>query len=40
MPDVGAEIAVLEKSDLSEKEKLVKKEELMRDYSIKSEPIH
>ena len=40
MPDVGAEIAVLEKSDLSEKEKLVKKDELMRDYSIKSERIH
>ncbi|MDC3050286.1 preprotein translocase subunit SecA [Flavobacteriales bacterium] len=40
MPDVGAEIAVLEKSNLSEKEKLVKKDELMRDYSIKSERIH
>ena len=40
MPDVGAEIALLEKSDLSEKEKLVKKDELMRDYSIKSERIH
>ena len=40
MPDVGAEIAVLEKSDLNEKEKLVKKDELMRDYSIKSERIH
>ena len=40
MPDVGAEIAELEKSDLGEKEMLTKKEALMRDFSIKSERIH
>jgi preprotein translocase subunit SecA len=40
MPDVGAEIADLEKSSMSEKEILVAKDELMRDYSIKSERIH
>ena len=40
MPDVGAEIAELEKSSLSEQEILLKKDELMRDYSVKSERIH
>ena len=40
MPDVGATIAELEKSDASDKEKLQTKESLMRDYSIKSERIH
>tara|TARA_B100000900_G_C20602260_1_gene726154 strand:+ start:4775 stop:8095 length:3321 start_codon:yes stop_codon:yes gene_type:complete len=40
MPDVGATIAELEKSDASDKEKLETKETLMRDYSIKSERIH
>src|SRR5690554_5988133 len=37
MPDVGTEIAEIEKSDLSAEEKLAKKEELMRDFSVKSE---
>jgi preprotein translocase subunit SecA len=40
MPDVGAEIAELEKGMLNDKEKIIKKEALMRDYSIKSERIH
>jgi preprotein translocase subunit SecA len=40
MPDVGAEIAELEKSVLKEKELIVAKDELMRDYSVKSERIH
>ncbi|MGV3684443.1 MAG: preprotein translocase subunit SecA [Daejeonella sp.] len=40
MPDVGTEIAELEKSDLSTEEKIAKKDALMRDYSIKSERIH
>jgi preprotein translocase subunit SecA len=40
MPDVGSEIADLEKAELNDKDKLVKKESLMRDYSIKSERIH
>jgi len=40
MPDVGSEIADLEKSDLSADEKAAKKDEIMRDFSIKSERIH
>ena len=40
MPDVGTEIADLEKSSLSTEEKITKKDELMRDFSIKSERIH
>ena len=40
MPDVGAEIASLEASEISSEEKAVKKDELMRDFSVKSERIH
>jgi preprotein translocase subunit SecA len=40
MPDVGAAIADMEKSDMAEEEKIKQKDELMRDYSIKSERIH
>nr|MDQ3049124.1 preprotein translocase subunit SecA [Bacteroidota bacterium] len=40
LPDVGAEIAELEKSGLTLEEKAVKKEEMIRDYSIKSERVH
>ena len=40
MPDVGTEIADLEKSSFSTEEKITKKDELMRDFSIKSERIH
>lgn len=40
MPDVGTEIAKIEKSDLSAEEKIAHKDELMRDFSIKSERIH
>lgn len=40
LPDVGAEIAELEKSTLSLEEKVKKKDELIRDYSIKSERVH
>ncbi|MBN2175955.1 MAG: preprotein translocase subunit SecA [Bacteroidales bacterium] len=40
LPDVGAELADLEKSDLSEKKKLEKKSEILRDFSIKSERVH
>jgi preprotein translocase subunit SecA len=40
MPDVGSEIAVIEKSTLSTDDKLNKKEELLRDFAIKSERIH
>ncbi len=40
MPDVGTEIAEIEKSDLPAEEKIAKKDALMRDFSIKSERIH
>ena len=40
MPDVGAAIAEIDNSSLSEQDRLVKKDELMRDFSIKSERIH
>ncbi len=40
LPDVGSEIAVLEKSDLPEEEKLKQKDELLQNYSIKSERVH
>lgn len=40
LPDVGSEIAEIEKSNLSTQEKLQRKEALMRDFSIKSERIH
>jgi preprotein translocase subunit SecA len=40
MPDVGTEIAEIEKSSLSAEEKIAKKDELMRDYAVKSERIH
>ena len=40
MPDMGLEIAEIEKKNLSEREEANKKSELMRDYSIKSERVH
>lgn len=40
MPDVGSHIADLEKTSLTESEKQKKKDELMRDFSVKSERIH
>jgi preprotein translocase subunit SecA len=40
MPDVGTEIADIEKSALSNEEKAHKKDELIRDFSVKSERIH
>ncbi len=40
MPDVGTEIAEIEKSSLSAEEKIARKDELMRDFSVKSERIH
>ncbi|MGZ3814893.1 MAG: preprotein translocase subunit SecA, partial [Mucilaginibacter sp.] len=40
MPDVGTEIAEIEKSTLSAEEKIARKDTLMRDFSIKSERIH
>ena len=40
LPDVGTEIAEIEKSSIPVEEKAQRKEELMRDYSVKAERIH
>lgn len=40
LPDVGTEIAEIEKSTASPEEKAHQKDELLRDYSIKAERIH
>lgn len=40
LPDVGAEIADLEKSELKAEEKLEKKDKLLQDYAVKSERVH
>ena len=40
LPDVGSMIADLEKSGLSERDKLKKKDELLQDYAVKSESVH
>lgn len=40
MPDVGNEVAEIEKSNLSPDEKLSKKDELLTDYALKSERVH
>ncbi len=40
LPDIGSEIAELEKAELKPDEKLQKKDSLLRDYAIKSERVH
>ena len=40
LPDVGSKIADIEKSGLSDREKLKMKDELLQDYSVKSERVH
>jgi preprotein translocase subunit SecA len=40
LPDVGSKIADLERSGKSEREKLQFKDELLQDYSVKSERVH
>jgi preprotein translocase subunit SecA len=40
LPDVGAEIAVIEKSDKNDNDKASEKDILLRDFGIKSERIH
>ncbi|HVA98471.1 MAG TPA: preprotein translocase subunit SecA [Bacteroidia bacterium] len=40
LPDVGGEIAEIEKSDASIEEKAKQKDELLRDFSVKSELVH
>jgi len=40
LPDIGSEVAELDNSSLSDKEKLLKKDQLLQDYAIKSERVH
>ena len=40
LPDVGAEIAEMERGQISDKQKAEQKAELLRDYAVKSERIH
>lgn len=40
MPDVGTQIADIEKANIANEEKAAKKDQLIRDYSVKSERIH
>jgi len=40
MPDVGSEIAEIEKSNLQAAEKIDRKDKMLRDFAIKSERIH
>lgn len=40
LPDIGSEIADIEKLKLDEKEKLEKKDEMVQNYAVKSERVH
>ena len=40
LPDIGAEVAELEKSNLSAEERTQKRDQVINDYSIKSERVH
>jgi len=40
LPDIGSEIAELEKSEKAEEDKVAHKDELLRDYAVKSERVH
>ncbi|MDR2928299.1 MAG: preprotein translocase subunit SecA, partial [Cytophagaceae bacterium] len=40
LPDIGSELATLEKSTLTNEERVLKKDELMQSYSVKSERVH
>jgi preprotein translocase subunit SecA len=40
MPDIGSEIAELEKSALLPEDKLIRKDQLLQDYAVKSDRIH
>ena len=40
LPDIGSEIAEIEKADMSAQKRIEVKEELLRDFSIKSERVH
>ncbi|WP_372751316.1 preprotein translocase subunit SecA [Labilibaculum sp.] len=40
LPDIGSEVAAIEKSDLSDEEKLAKKDEMIQSYAVRSERVH
>jgi len=40
LPDIGSEIAEIEKSDLEDSEKLEQKDKMLGDYGVKSERVH
>ncbi|HKL09308.1 MAG TPA: preprotein translocase subunit SecA [Bacteroidales bacterium] len=40
LPDIGSEVAELEKSEMKESEKIATKDKLLQDYAVKSERIH
>ncbi len=40
LPDIGSEVAEIEKSDLPERKKLEMKDKMLQDYAVKSERIH
>jgi preprotein translocase subunit SecA len=40
MPDIGSEIAEIENADLTPEEKMQKKDEMLKDFAVKSERIH
>ncbi len=40
LPDIGSEVAALEKSDISAEERAAKKDAVLADYAIKSERVH
>jgi len=40
LPDIGSEVAVIEKSGMSDEEKLKTKDEMIQSYAVKSERVH
>ncbi len=40
LPDIGSEIAELEKANLSDEDRIAKKDELVKEYAVKSERVH
>jgi preprotein translocase subunit SecA len=40
LPDIGSEMVELERMEMPDEEKLIKKDELLRDYAVKAERIH
>lgn len=40
LPDIGTEVADIEKSNLNDSKKIIKKDKLLRDYAVKSERVH